>query len=215
MTDIAETIETETRTEVEREVVEHETEYEVCECQWCEGETPVDDVVPVALAPEMTTEPVKVASAESGSGHLNVITDLDDAGYEREATDSFRHSRYGIYVDMPTVEVDATVPFCAYCANAVFDIEVDDVLEAPAMQVYGPTGPDETTDDGRSTQVGPSLFVNGLAAAVGAIAALFTSPWFWWAMMFVGVPVDTVAGGVWALAWVGVTSLLSLWCAGN
>lgn len=148
--EMTEMVETETRSETEREVVEHEHEYEVCECTWCGGETPVEEAVGVALGGEQTTERVHVATARRrGASNISVATEHEDADVtsQHSGCDPFTTRNYDIYFDKPTFDATTAVPFCAYCAASVFDIETDAVLDAPAMQVHGPHETDATAGD--------------------------------------------------------------------
>ena len=141
--------ETRERTHVETSIEETTEEYEVTTCEWCEGEHPVEQTVPVAINPVETTTSREVATVEvqhgpmvDGVWHIETADcgsfsrrDVPNRGSMPHSTKRTEHT---LYAETPELTADHTIPFCGYCANAVFDVAVDvpDEMDEPAADAY-------------------------------------------------------------------------------
>lgn len=166
-TDLLDGIDTETKTRTETEVVTHEHDYEVTTCHECGGETPVSEAVAVGLglSEKTTTVHYKIRGGGRATIYHDITindTSVDTTGETApdfraslgDSTAVFTHSKSEYmddaanqFISITSTEPRTTLPYCAFCYNAIFDRDLDTALDAPAFDVHGPTDDPDDTDD--------------------------------------------------------------------
>lgn len=181
---------TETTTDIETETVTHshvehtvevvEEEREVTTCEWCDGVHPIEETVAIGLG--ITTEERRLSDIPLSRGVIERAKGISAKTF---------HKKYDTAsVVVESQQAQRVVPYCAWCANSVFGLDVESVLDAPAYEYYDQSGTDDHTADGGggvSVTGVPSLSLGGWLFTFAAACYLATV-----LLVLIGVPTVVV-----------------------
>ena len=157
--------ETRERTHVETSIEETTETYEVAECEWCEGEHPVEQTVPIGIGERETHARRELATVthkyhRHAAGAAVNISPSDDVSVSKlsrgdRVPDTYpdkilAHSQdvlsdtrrdYVLTDTAARTEPEHTVAFCGYCARSLaevmgLDLDIDVEMDEPAADAY-------------------------------------------------------------------------------